>query len=124
MPELARGKALLEPHEKEGKLPKWAKNYIGSLRTALASAIAHAEGARLATKPDDTDTLIDYYSDVPIGLPPGERVRFLVGDELLGKHRDWIDVRVTGSVVDVMASRGLAILPGASNTCRMGVSRL
>ena len=69
----------LEPDPREGKLPVWAQKALADLRRELERAIAHADETRLATKPDETDTVVYRYSDEPIGLDPGATVEFRLG---------------------------------------------
>ncbi|WP_319459786.1 hypothetical protein [Micromonospora sp. RTP1Z1] len=75
-----------------------------------------ADQARLATSPDETDTLIDRYDDIPIGLPTGCRVKFKVGPSDL---RDYIEVRVAQGGVEVHAGGPMAIIPQVTNVLRL-----
>jgi hypothetical protein len=54
--------------ERESRLPRWAQETIRNLRRERDDARKRAEEARLATRPADSDALLDYYDDIPIGL--------------------------------------------------------
>jgi hypothetical protein len=106
---------------REERLPKWAQDALAHARRTAADALREREEARLATNPDETDTLVDPYGKPPIGLPKGERVRFLTG----GSDRDWIDVRVDrDGYLKVMGETRLVIYAQASNVVFMRVGRL
>ena len=101
------------PDPREQTLPKWAQQQLDDLRTAATEAQRRAEEARLATRPDDTDTVLDRYDATPIGLPKGSLVYFLVeGTEF---H---IEVRTldNGEGIDIGSSWGaLDIKPLSRN---------
>ncbi len=67
---------LPDPDPREKKLPLYAQELLRSCRERVAQWEAYAVKARLDTNPDETDTIIDDYSDHPIGLPRGEAVKF------------------------------------------------
>lgn len=62
------------------KLPQWARDLIQHQQRLLASARHSAEEARLATNPDESDTLIYRFQQDPIGLGHGTKVAFLLND--------------------------------------------
>jgi FtsP/CotA-like multicopper oxidase with cupredoxin domain len=66
-----------------------------------------------ATQAGMSDTLVEPSSiDPHRALPSGTRVRFVVGKT----DREWVDIRVKGDEVQVMAGDCIAIEPRASNT--------
>ena len=110
------------PDPREARLPVWAQGLIGRLRREVEDERRRADEARGSGGPEDTDTVIDPYDDVPIRLPKGERVRFLVGRD----HYEWIDCQVLhhatlGRVVQVMAGTSLVVHPSVTNVVYLGV---
>lgn len=105
---------------REERLAKWARDLIDDLRRKVEDAEREAEEARLATRPDETDTVIQPYDDIPIGLPKGERVRFRLGPP--GDLRHYLEVRVADDfTVEVMAGASLRVYPRASNVILLQV---
>ena len=102
---------------REERLPKWAKDEMARLRRDAEQARQGERKARLDTRPDASDTILDSYEPVPIGLGKGTRVRFIVGDA----SDAWIDVHVetpAGSSrphIEVHGGCGLRITPRVSN---------
>lgn len=105
---------VIDPREE--KLPKWAREEFARLRRRTADAERDAETARLATDPADSDTLIEPYEPVPVGLGNGTPVRFLLGD-------DYVDVRVkrdsSGTYAEVMAGERVSVRPQSSNVVQL-----
>lgn len=103
---------------REAKLPRWAQDELDQLRRALRDADLKAEAARLATRPDDTNTTVER-RDGTIGLPNGAKVSF----ELPGGG---IDVRVEDSHLLVMGEGfdPLMVMGQATNAIRIYQHRL
>ncbi len=101
---------------REEKLPKWAREEFARLRRRAANAEQDAETARLATDPGESDTLIEPFEPVPVGLGNGTPVRFLLGD-------DYVDVRVKreswGTFAEVMAGERVSVRPQSSNVVQL-----
>jgi hypothetical protein len=112
-----------EVDEREQRLPKWAQKELESLRRQVRNAERAAEEARLATSPDESDTIIDRYTEGPIGLGKGARVRFLPeGHEGDGwHHHNYLEVRVEDGGIQVHAGGQLSILPRVSNSVQIKV---
>lgn len=106
--------AAVDPREE--KLPKWAREEFARLRRRTADAERDAEVARLATSASESDTLIEPYEPVPVGLGNGTLVRFLLGD-------DHVDVRVKreswGTYAEVMAGERVSVRPQSSNVVQL-----
>ena len=70
------------PDPREAKLPRWAQDHLATMRRQVEAARRAEDAARLATSPDESDTLLDRYaeSDIPIGLGVGISVHFLFGE--------------------------------------------
>ncbi len=105
--------------DRETRLPKWAQEKLADARRRVESAERSANKARLATNPADTNTVIDPYADIPIGLPKNANVRFLLGDE---RRRSYVDVRVDGDAVHVMGGGMLAVMPKSGNVVDVRVN--
>lgn len=88
----------MTPDPREDKLPRWAAETLTRLRRRVSDEQRRADAARLAGGPEDTDTVIEPYDEIPVRLPKGQRVRFYVGPQIaregVDRHRDYIDVRV------------------------------
>ena len=113
---------IFDIRENSAKLPKWATELIYDLRKALGDWKAYAESARFGTDQSGA-VVLDYYSSVPIGLPPHEPIYFCnpsVRDrndrpEALMSAR-WRDNVL---IVDSMNAEPLLISPSASNVVRL-----
>jgi hypothetical protein len=121
-----------EAQAKVGTLAKWAQEYIARLERKVVDAERVAEDARLATNPDDTNTVIDPYQDT-IGLPSSGRVRFILTNARSARqspdqrrHDQWIDVHVDhgGTHIELMASETIRVTPQASNVLYVEASRV
>ncbi len=110
---------IIEVDEREQRLPKWAQEKLTDARRRVRDANELAQAARLATKPDETDTLIDPWGD-SIGLPKGERVRFLLADD--DNLREWVDVRVKDGVLELMGGGSLVLRPQVTNVVHIKVT--
>ncbi|ONI83463.1 hypothetical protein ALI22I_33720 [Saccharothrix sp. ALI-22-I] len=118
----ARLAELIEADSREEKLPRWARDRMERLRRAVRNAAfdvlaadQRADEARLTTRPEESDAVLNPYADVPIGLGKGQRVRFRPNAPD-GGH---IDVWVEFDEVRVMAPWHLAILPQSSNVAKI-----
>ncbi len=110
---------IIDVDEREERLPKWAKEKLADARRRVQNANELAQEARLATKPDDTDTLVNPWGK-SIGLPKGERVRFLLSKD--DNLRDWVDVRVKDGSLELMAGGSLILRPQVTNVVSVKVS--
>lgn len=106
---------------REAKLPRWAQQEMARLRRVaetcerwIAEADKRAEDARLNTRPDDCDTVLDRGFASPVGLGDGVRVVFKLRDRT---WRNEITVRVhpVSGRLEVSGSRPLTIIPQVSN---------
>ena len=61
------------------KLPRWAQQHIENLERDLVEVTNRVEAAQRG--PVDTDTIADAYSDHPLRLAQGARVRFQLGPD-------------------------------------------
>jgi hypothetical protein len=111
---------LFEPDPREGRLPAWAQRKLDSARHLVRVAQEQAEAARLATKPDETDTIVDRYADIPIGLPKGCRVRYRTGPHDLS---DYFEIRADGNGVEVHAGGPMIVIPQVTNVLRLEARR-
>jgi hypothetical protein len=86
----------IDPDPREEKLPRWARDLLDNMRRRVERAETTAEATRLATKPDETDTVINRYGDEPVGLPPGCSVEFRLGPPPEGRtySRNYVHCRV------------------------------
>jgi hypothetical protein len=103
----------------EGRLPAWARETLHVLRREVRDQTRRADEARRSGGPEDTDVVLEPYDDVPVRLPKGSRVRFVLDPEGRGLH-GYVDVYVLqgGGGPPVLAVAGgsvLAISPHASN---------
>ena len=123
----------LTPDPREERLPKWARDLLAGLRSQTAAAIRARDQARQEHGPTDSDTILDpYHPAGPIGLPKGERVRFIIGETPEGRvDREWIDAQVerqtyrdghTETWLHLMGGDGIAVRPQSSNVIRVTLS--
>lgn len=115
---------MIDPDSREAKLPVWARTYIERLRRVVQDAESDRDAARLATDSAGSDTVIDPYADIPIGLGKGTIVRFRLGDE---RRMEWADVSVihTGdgrTLLQIMAGSTVHIEPRAANVVYVEVT--
>lgn len=101
---------------RELMLPKWAQQTINSLRRRVEDADRRAEDARLATKPEETDTIVGHrIADGVIGLRRGATVTFLPhpgADEM-----DWraIQVRTFEGGIQIHGMTNISVSPVSAN---------
>lgn len=118
--------AVREAHRtgREARLPAWTRDLIASLRRRVIEAEAADIAARLATLPSESNTVVDAYADVPIGLGVSPTVRFYVGD---ARRDDWIDARVIMQgrdvVLNIMAASSITVAPRSGNVVEIAVIR-
>ena len=110
---------------REAKLPVWARKHIESLRRRVEDAESDRDAALLATDPAGSDTVLDAYAAIPVGLGKGTIVRFRLGDE---NRQEWVDVHVVRihdgrRLLQVMAGTSIHIEPRATNVIHVEVSR-
>ena len=110
---------------REAKLPVWARTYIERLRRVAQDAERDRDEARLATNPAESDTVLDAYASIPIGLGKSPNVRFRLGSE---ERSEWIDVRTHRdhegkTYVEVRSGDSLLIRPQVTNVVRIEVTR-
>lgn len=104
--------------DREARLPSWARQLIGSLRLLVTRLESERDAARFATNPDESDTLIDFYTDPPVGIGRGTAVRFR-----LDREREYVDVRNVDGEVRVSSGDRLVLRLEASNVLRITVER-
>lgn len=109
-------------------MPVWAQRQLDQLRRDLNDAEARAEEARLATSPEQSDTVVQPYGiRGPIGLGIGPRIRFTPQpiDPRIPDWRAWIDARVTDKgEVEFMAASMVQIRPHSGNVFTVEVAYL
>ena len=110
---------------REAKLPVWARKHIETLRRRAEDAEIDRDAALLATDPAGSDTVLDAYAAIPIGLGKGTIVRFRLGDE---NRMEWADVHVVRETgghrrLQIMAGTSIHIEPRATNVIHVEVAR-
>lgn len=118
-----RGPYVPDP-EREARLPQYVRAELESLRRRAIELERIAEEARLATSPDESDTILPRFSvlkEHPIGLGRGTRVRFLPFGPGPDELRRFVDVRVMEDweYVEVMGGMPLTIEAQAANVLRV-----
>jgi hypothetical protein len=113
---------LMKADEREERLPRWVRDRMESLRRAVRNAALdvmaadqRAEEARLATRPEESEAVLNPYTDVPIGLGKDPRVRFRPNAPD-GGH---IDVWIEHDVVRVMGPWQINVQPQSGNVIRV-----
>lgn len=110
------------PDPREENLPRWARDELGRLRAWLRTAQTRADQARLDSGPEDSNTFLDPYDDIPVRLGRGIRVRFIPAESTIKDIRNWIDVSVDRwGDVEVSAGARLAVEPRSSNVIKLRV---
>lgn len=101
---------VLEPDEREGRLPKYVQDKLRVLREALQEQAALAEDALRRTNPEDARVLLDpdAFNHDGIGLDPRSTVRFKTGG-------GYIDVDLRDDWVQIRGGDSLEIRPRVSN---------
>lgn len=105
---------------REAGLPKWAQAKLAEARRRVEMAERVARDARLATRPEESDAVLDQYGDVPVGLGKAPEVTFrLAGKETVTVRQR----RGEPGVLEVSGSSSLAIRPQVSNVVTVAVGR-
>lgn len=105
---------------REQRLPVWAQTELTNLRRKLADAEKRAEETRLATNPAESDALLDYYDDIPIGLGKGKSVWFIVGQDQFGRDKH-VYCRVERDLLLVHGSEQINVQPSSGNVVQIEV---
>lgn len=105
---------------REAKLPVWAQIQLREMRRLVSQWERYAIDARLETRPEETDTVVDDYSQHPIGLPKGEPVKFR-RIERAGRREEYITARMLNGPTNrgwvcIQGADVLEILPQSGNT--------
>lgn len=117
---------------REHKLPVWAQDMINHLRRLLKREQAAAESARLATKPDASNTVIERFGAGPVGLGVSPNVHFkLPRTHHDGRHPELRmqlqrDGRDAGRIHVMLIGGGsgrLDVRPESSNSLTIGTNR-
>lgn len=99
------------------KLPKWAQTYVEQLIRDNAHL---TKSVRELSEPEsivNTDTVVKYYTNPSVKLPPGCAIEFTVGE-------DHIQVRVRDGKLKIMSINGrLLIEPQVSNVVNIWTHR-
>ncbi len=122
----------MDPDPREEKLPRWAQESLKSLRAQVVAANKARDDARQEHGPTDSDTILDpYHPAGPIGLPKGERVRFVLGQADEGiVDRLWVDAQIerqtyrdgqTQVWLQLMGGDGISVSPQSSNVIRVTI---
>lgn len=111
-----------EAQDREQKLPVWAQDTINMLRRKVKDERGRADQARRGGGPEDTDTLLDAYDDVPVRLRKGEQVTFRLGE----RYDQYLQARVTTAyqgktVLAIHGGATLVILPQVTNGVQIAV---
>jgi hypothetical protein len=113
---------IFDARENTAKLPKWVTELIYDLRKALGDWKTYAESARFETDQSGA-VMLDYYSSVPVGLPPHEPIYFC--DPAQRDRNDRPEALMSARwrnnvlIVDTMNAEPLLIAPSASNVARL-----
>jgi hypothetical protein len=103
--------------QREAKLPNWAQDIINDLRRKLEHARTLAETTRLATDPDQSNTVIESYNTPTVGLGVSPNITFRLDANRSAR------VRVQNERLHVMAIDGsVRVHPESSNTFTVSVA--
>lgn len=110
----------IEPDPREEKLPRWARELLDNMRMRVARAEADAAAAILATRPDESDTLLYRYGSPDVGLGNEVTVQFKLSDQ----HRAYIQCRIDrakhyGPHVYLAGGDSIRFEPVSSNAIRI-----
>lgn len=101
---------------REAKLPAWVRAEFDRLRRRTENAERDRDEARLATDPSTSDTVLDPYNDIPIGLGKGTAIRFRLGSE---GRMEWADAKVRhdrdGAYMQIRSGGTMTIEPRSGN---------
>lgn len=110
---------------REAKLPVWVRTELATLRRRVQNAELELNETRLDTDPANSDTVLDAYSAIPVGLGKGTSVRFRLGNE---RHSQWADCKVKrdhngmNPYLQIMAGTGVTVEPWSSNVIHLRVT--
>ena len=108
------------PDHREPKLPHWVQDTINDLRRRVEVAEARAEETRLATKPDESDTLVVRYGGGgDIGLGRGPTVRFNLDEG----WSQYLSARVEDGRLIIHGGDQITVRPQSGNTIAIAVQR-
>jgi hypothetical protein len=116
----------MKPDVREAKLPVWAKEMIVNLRRRTVNAETDRAADRLATKPGESDALIDRHDDIPIGLGPRPKITFVLSRDEQGKPVRTIEVRLSRDypgTLELMGSSTMHIRPQVTNVIQVWTAR-
>jgi len=118
----------MEEDARESKLPVWAQQKLRALRAVVAEQKSDLEAMLLASKPEESEALLNPYGNMSLGTGPqglGKRVmvRWPLTDDLADRRVHGIDVRQTSDAKWLMLSADgrLTMEWDAANTCRLQV---
>jgi signal transduction protein with GAF and PtsI domain len=111
---------------REGKLPVWARRELDRLRLRLRETRAELDTVRrYAAAPDDSDAILNPYSDYAAGLGWDPTVRFKMAAAVApGERADvaWVNVHVDRyHRLEIMGGDSLIVLPVSTNLVRIEV---
>jgi hypothetical protein len=116
----------MKPDPREAKLPLWAKTMLGDLRRRTMNAEKDRDDARLATKPDESDAIMDPYDAIPIGLGSKPKVTFILRRDDAGEPVSTVDVRLSRDYpnsLELLGSSSLNIRPQVTNVIQVWTTR-
>lgn len=106
----------LTEDERFARLPKWAQYRIRTLESTVERL------TELVEEQPPSDTCIANYTMPDKYLPDGERIRFyLNNDKLPYDRRKYVEARVRGNKLNLMASDSLVVWPHVTNVINVGV---
>lgn len=116
----------MKPDSREGSLPKWAQQMLGDLRRRTMNAEKDRDDARLATRPDESDAIMDPYDAIPIGLGSKPKVTFVLSRDDKGEPLSTVDVRLSRdypNALELLGSSSLNIRPQVTNVIQVWTTR-
>lgn len=119
----------MEQDPREDKLPKWAQQTIDTLRIRVKTMQDINEETRLATNPDESDTILRRFDtdggDIGLGNRPLIRFYLEPADGLRNpRARKAVDVNVlSNGNVRIAVDGTLVVYPSASNSIQVTAIR-
>lgn len=111
----------IEPDLREEKLPRWARELLGNMRSRVERAERTAEAARLNTDPDQSDTVIYRYGDEPVGLGMGPCIEFRLGPNSRDYVHCYVERDKRGTRLHLWGDT-IRIAPKSSNAVQITVN--